>query len=685
VPLHAQQQYAYVAEAAAIEGWAINPTTGALLSTGAPTVDTNGPVAVAATGSYVFVANGNASVSAFLINGSNGILTEIAGSPFHSPDGLSPTAILTDGNFVYLVNGGQPTNSDVGIVDSFSIGSSGALTFLSSASAPGQAVGAVLTPNGNFLFVYGGVTATLQGYSLSAGAATPIGSGLTDGQMAGVMTGNASFLFAAHDNGLLDSVSIGSGGVLSLVDTYDNSGQTISDLALDSSGATLYTNQGVFAVSGGTLSAVVPTPLSPSTPVALLADSSAEFLFVGGLASLQPPLIYPLRVATDGQLTNSEPPRVLAAVPISFAIASTSTVPVPSADLVTDPSGPVVYSPICCGNGDLLQISVYSTGSLPLTLDNFVISGDTVDFSIVSSTCGNSLPSEQLCFLYVSFLPLASGNHTATLTITDNAGDSPQTIALSGLGTPPPPNFLVTLISSPAAGGAIQIQPINPVTPDTYPKGSSISLQAIPAAGWSFQQWSSESGGNECVGATSILCGFLLDSNETVVAVFVQSTDPPPTSASLSVSAAQTIAAGATATYTITATGFSSSPKISISSCPTGAGITCSMSGATLSISTTKASTTQAVRETRLRKDWTPILSLVFLSLIILASKKQRRLALCLGALSLCAACGSSTRSLTVTPVLPTSAGTPSGVYTVAITGLSGAQTATANAQLTVN
>ncbi len=57
------------------------------------------------------------------------------------------------------------------------------------------------------------------------------------------------------------------------------------------------------------------------------------------------------------------------------------------------------------------------------------------DFAIASNTCGASLAGSASCTVSITFKPTATGSRTATLTFTDAAGNSPQTVALSGTGS----------------------------------------------------------------------------------------------------------------------------------------------------------------------------------------------------------------------------------------------------------
>jgi hypothetical protein len=58
----------------------------------------------------------------------------------------------------------------------------------------------------------------------------------------------------------------------------------------------------------------------------------------------------------------------------------------------------------------------------------------TADFG-ESDNCGSSLASAASCIINLTFTPPAVGTVTGTLSITDNASGSPQTVSLSGTGS----------------------------------------------------------------------------------------------------------------------------------------------------------------------------------------------------------------------------------------------------------
>jgi hypothetical protein len=109
----------------------------------------------------------------------------------------------------------------------------------------------------------------------------------------------------------------------------------------------------------------------------------------------------------------------------------------------------------------LLSVSVYpaslSFGDQPVgtpsspqvvTLTNH--SGSTLNFTNISfvgtssgdfsqnSTCGSSISNDGTCTINVTFTPSVDGPRSATLTVVDSASNSPQTVAVSGIGTEAP-------------------------------------------------------------------------------------------------------------------------------------------------------------------------------------------------------------------------------------------------------
>jgi hypothetical protein len=76
-------------------------------------------------------------------------------------------------------------------------------------------------------------------------------------------------------------------------------------------------------------------------------------------------------------------------------------------------------------------VVVTNAGSSTLDIDSIVASAN---FGVSSTTCGSTLAVGKSCKVMVTFTPTQTGNLTGTLTFTDNAANSPQTVQLSGTG-----------------------------------------------------------------------------------------------------------------------------------------------------------------------------------------------------------------------------------------------------------
>lgn len=81
-----------------------------------------------------------------------------------------------------------------------------------------------------------------------------------------------------------------------------------------------------------------------------------------------------------------------------------------------------------------------NTQTVPLTISSIVIAGGTAPADYAwGGTCPispNTLGPGSICSISVTFTPSDSASRTASLTVTDSASNSPQSIALTGTGIP---------------------------------------------------------------------------------------------------------------------------------------------------------------------------------------------------------------------------------------------------------
>jgi sugar lactone lactonase YvrE len=79
-------------------------------------------------------------------------------------------------------------------------------------------------------------------------------------------------------------------------------------------------------------------------------------------------------------------------------------------------------------------VTLKNTGATTLTITGMALTGPNGSEFGWSSTCGGSLTAGHSCTISVSFTPAVKSSRSATLRITDDAQNSPQSVALSGTG-----------------------------------------------------------------------------------------------------------------------------------------------------------------------------------------------------------------------------------------------------------
>jgi hypothetical protein len=167
--------------------------------------------------------------------------------------------------------------------------------------------------------------------------------------------------------------------------------------------------------------------------------------------------------------------------PQTMSVSGTATPPAPPAP---PPPAPIVsLSPSTftfpsqyVGTSGLPQtLTVTNTGSA--TLNVTAVNASPADFGVLSN-CTNPVAVGSSCTIGVFFDPTAGGTRTGTLKITDNAGNSPQTVTLTGSGQ----DFSMT----PGSGSSATV---------TAGQTANYSIAVAPAGGFAASVALSCSGG----------------------------------------------------------------------------------------------------------------------------------------------------------------------------------------------
>ena len=136
----------------------------------------------------------------------------------------------------------------------------------------------------------------------------------------------------------------------------------------------------------------------------------------------------------------------------------------------------LIFNEVVGGTSKGETITLSNPGTTELSIKKIVASSE---FAINSSTCGTVLLAGTKCTIVVAFAPTQLGVRLGTLTITDNAQNSPQNVSLSGTGT-----VAATLTPATATFPAEKVGKSSPAKTFTLAnKGSALTGISIKAIG----------------------------------------------------------------------------------------------------------------------------------------------------------------------------------------------------------
>jgi 6-phosphogluconolactonase (cycloisomerase 2 family) len=423
------------AQSAGTNVYSIDPITGALAFTGTAggAITAGRSIAIDPQGRFFFDGWGTtlATIDSALISPADG--TALTGITSVSSPNQSPGAMLTDssGKFLYVEQGFAQVV--------FAINqTTGALTqpptpipvfSFTPASAAADPLGPYI-----YSLQQDGVHAFLvdaQSGALSEVPGSPFGGVATQGGLAisgapvQAASGPAVALFpASQDFGGITVGQSSSSKIFTLTNTGDQS------LSLNSWIVT-GTNSSDFLI---TPNCSIPTVLGPN------ATCTASVIF-------SPTAAGPRQASLTGKDNAPGSPQ-------SIPLTGTGVSPVSALSLAP---GSLTFASATQGSTSAPQpITLTSLGPANLRIVSVLTGGaNPADFQ-VNSTCAGAYPIGSTCNIAVAFSPLGAGQRTATLTITDDAPDSPQSVQLSGTGaTPPPGTSVVKLAPSAVSFGAV--------------------------------------------------------------------------------------------------------------------------------------------------------------------------------------------------------------------------------------
>jgi beta-propeller repeat-containing protein/centrosomal CEP192-like protein len=205
--------------------------------------------------------------------------------------------------------------------------------------------------------------------------------------------------------------------------------------------------------------------------------------------------------AVTGQITINDN---AAGSPHSIALSGTG---VAQAAVVTLSATSLTFPDTAVGATSALQtVTLTNSGTATLTLTTIAATGDYTE----TNNCGSSLSVGASCAVSVIFKPTQTGTRSGGLTFTDNATGSPQSVSLTGTGTP------VFALSSTA--------PSNTIVVGTTSTTFTIAASAVSSFTSSINL-SCESGATCSFNPTSITAG----KSSTLTLNGLSGTSPNPT------------------------------------------------------------------------------------------------------------------------------------------------------------
>jgi len=127
-------------------------------------------------------------------------------------------------------------------------------------------------------------------------------------------------------------------------------------------------------------------------------------------------------------------------------------------------------------------LTLLNNGNAPLAISNVTLTGTPASSFTITNGCGTTLASGSTCQIQLTLLPNAPGQATASLSIADNAPNSPQSVAISGTGlapagalvSPPSLSFGSILVDMQSAAQTVQL---------TNPGGETLSITSVGLTG----------------------------------------------------------------------------------------------------------------------------------------------------------------------------------------------------------
>jgi YVTN family beta-propeller protein len=197
--------------------------------------------------------------------------------------------------------------------------------------------------------------------------------------------------------------------------------------------------------------------------------------------------------------------------PQSVSLTGTGTPAVPAPAVTLSP-GSLTFGSQTLGTTSAAQsVTLQNTGNAALSISSIALAGiNPGDFS-ATNTCGTSVAAGAACAITVRFTPTAAGTRTASAVITDNAGNSPQSVSLTGTAVATAPTVALSPTSLTFASQTVGTTSATQTVTVSNTGNAALSVTSIAVAGTNSGDFSQS---NTC--GTSVAAG----ANCTITVAF---------------------------------------------------------------------------------------------------------------------------------------------------------------------
>ncbi len=393
--------------------------------------------------------------------------------------------------------------------------------------------------------------------------------------------------------------------------------------------------------------------------------------------------------------------------PQSVGLSGTGIVSAPAA--VLSPTS-LTFASQAQGTTSASQvITLTNSGNAALSISAISASGDFAQ----SNNCGTSLAAGSHCAINVTFTPTAGGTRTGTISVTDNAGGSPQSATLTGTGAGSAPSASLSATSLTYSGQLVGASSTAQPVKLTNAGNAALAISSITASG-DFSQ-TNTCGSSLAAGANcSISVTFKPSAGGSRTGSLSVTDNASPSTQSVSLfgtgmdfsvsvsSSSSTLNAGQSANLTLAVSpdgGFSQQVSLSCGGAPTDS--VCTIAPAQVTPTGSTVSSVSVSITTTARSLFIPelrtippgpclqiLIALLSISMIFqFSTRKTKRFAVACCAALIVACFGSGCAGYVGNGPTkpPTGAGTPAGSYVLTLRGSSGNISHSATFTLKVN